>query len=47
MFGAGLAGGDWKIIEDIINETLTTEVTVYQYAPNENDIREITRRLSM
>lgn len=46
MFGAGLAGGDWKTIEDIINETLTTEVTVYQYAPNENDIREITRRLS-
>ena len=34
-FGAGLAGGDWSIIERLINEELVTkgiEVTVYDFA---------------
>ena len=33
-FGAGLAGGDWNTIEEIINETLVAaglEVTVYDF----------------
>jgi O-acetyl-ADP-ribose deacetylase (regulator of RNase III) len=28
-FGAGLAGGDWNIIEKIIEETITVSVTIY------------------
>ena len=34
-FGSGLAGGDWNIIEQIINETLLeagVKVTVYDFA---------------
>ena len=34
-FGAGLAGGDWKVIEQIIDETLIAagiKVTVYDFA---------------
>ena len=34
-FGAGLAGGDWTLIEEIINETLIAaglEVTIYDFA---------------
>ena len=27
--GSGLSGGDWKIIEQIIRETLTCEVNIY------------------
>ena len=29
--GAGLAGGDWNIIETIINETITVPVYVYEW----------------
>ncbi|MFA5207456.1 MAG: Appr-1-p processing protein [Candidatus Paceibacterota bacterium] len=28
-FGAGLAGGDWNRIEQIIKETITVDVTIY------------------
>jgi len=28
-FGAGLAGGDWEIIETIINETITVPIYIY------------------
>lgn len=28
-FGAGLSGGDWNKIEQIIKETLTVDVTIY------------------
>jgi O-acetyl-ADP-ribose deacetylase (regulator of RNase III) len=28
-FGAGLSGGDWNIIEQIIKETITVHVTIY------------------
>jgi O-acetyl-ADP-ribose deacetylase (regulator of RNase III) len=28
-FGAGLSGGNWNIIEQIIKETLTVDVTIY------------------
>ena len=31
MFGAGLSGGDWKIIEQIIKEVITVPVTIYVY----------------
>jgi O-acetyl-ADP-ribose deacetylase (regulator of RNase III) len=40
MFGAGLAGGDWNTIENIINEELITQginVTVYEYIPVDPD----------
>jgi O-acetyl-ADP-ribose deacetylase (regulator of RNase III) len=30
-FGAGLAGGDWDTIEKIIDETITVDVTVYDF----------------
>lgn len=30
-FGAGLAGGDWNKIEEIIKETITVDVTVYDF----------------
>jgi len=30
MIGAGLAGGDWNTIEQIIRETIKVPVTVYQ-----------------
>lgn len=33
--GAGLAGGDWKIIETIIEDTITTEVYVYDLPSNQ------------
>jgi O-acetyl-ADP-ribose deacetylase (regulator of RNase III) len=34
MIGAGLAGGDWDIIEGIIQEELNGEdVTVVKYVP--------------
>jgi transcription antitermination factor NusA-like protein len=34
MIGAGLAGGDWNIIERIIQEELNGEdVTVVKYVP--------------
>lgn len=29
--GAGLSGGDWKIIEQIIKEVITVPVTVYDF----------------
>jgi hypothetical protein len=32
-FGAGLAGGNWSEIEKIIKETMTVDVTVYEYKP--------------
>lgn len=30
-FGAGLAGGDWNIIEDIINSTMSVPVIIYDF----------------
>lgn len=30
-FGAGLSGGSWEIIEQIIKETITVPVTVYDF----------------
>lgn len=30
-FGAGLSGGDWNIIEKIIEETITVPVTIYLF----------------
>jgi O-acetyl-ADP-ribose deacetylase (regulator of RNase III) len=30
-FGAGLAGGDWRKIEAIINETIDCEITIYEF----------------
>lgn len=30
-FGAGLAGGDWNIIESIIKEVITVPVTIYDF----------------
>lgn len=30
-FGAGLAGGDWNVIEKIIEETITVDVTIYDF----------------
>lgn len=30
-FGAGLAGGDWNVIEQIIKEVVTVPVTIYDY----------------
>jgi hypothetical protein len=30
-FGAGLAGGDWNIIEGIINSTMSVDVTIYDF----------------
>ena len=30
-FGAGLSGGDWNKIEQIIKETITVEVTIYVF----------------
>lgn len=30
-FGSGLAGGDWDKIEEIIKETITVDVTVYDF----------------
>jgi O-acetyl-ADP-ribose deacetylase (regulator of RNase III) len=35
-FGAGLGGGDWDIIEKIIKETITVNITIYYL--NENDL---------
>lgn len=29
MFGAGLSGGDWKIIEQIIKQVMSVPVTIY------------------
>ena len=46
--GAGLAGGDWKIIEQIINEELCdhgVEVTVYDLLEPEDLSAEINRRI--
>jgi O-acetyl-ADP-ribose deacetylase (regulator of RNase III) len=28
-FGSGLAGGDWNVIEQIINDEITVDVTIY------------------
>lgn len=33
-FGAGLSGGRWDIIEEIIKEVITVPVTVYNYEIN-------------
>lgn len=30
-FGASLAGGDWNIIEAIINSTMSVDVTIYDF----------------
>lgn len=30
-FGAGLAGGDWKVIEQMILDTLTVPITIYTF----------------
>jgi O-acetyl-ADP-ribose deacetylase (regulator of RNase III) len=40
MFGAGLSGGDWKVIEQIIKDVMSVPVTIYvldeKYLPNKN-----------
>lgn len=33
-FGAGLSGGSWAIIEQIIKEEITVDVTIYDYVDN-------------
>ena len=30
-FGAGLSGGDWKVIEQIIKDVMTVPVTIYDF----------------
>jgi len=30
-FGAGLAGGDWNVIETLIKSNITVDVTVYEF----------------
>ena len=39
MFGTGLAGGKWSIIEKIINEVITVPITIYVL--NEKDLPKI------
>lgn len=37
LIGAGLAGGDWKVIEQILKETLTdVDVVIYEFTPKGN-----------
>jgi len=33
-FGAGLSGGSWEIIEQIIKDEITVDVTIYDYVGN-------------
>jgi hypothetical protein len=35
MIGAGLAGGDWDVIEEMINDIFVDEdITIVRYVPN-------------
>jgi hypothetical protein len=33
-FGAGLSGGSWTVIEQIIKDEITVDVTIYDYVGN-------------